>query len=207
MELLWLTPSAGWGLVALAVPIAIHLLTRQEPRRVPFPTLRFLRVTRMAALRRRSIHEWPLLIVRVLILGAAVAALAGPLFVSATRRTEWQKRVARAFVVAPSSSESGIQAILTGEAQGSDAIAVFRPETHLADGLRGAVDWLAQQPPAAREIVIAGNLKEGGIDEPDLALVPAPIGLRFLPQPDTVPSSPNADLQLGRMALSAERTE
>jgi hypothetical protein len=205
MNVFWLAPPAFWGLVLLAVPIAVHLLTRQQTRRIPFPTLRFLRPTRLAALRRRSIHDWVLLIVRLAILTAATAALAGPVFVSRSRQAQWQTRVVRAFVLAPSSSAAA-DAIVREESAGSFASAAFRPTTSLADGIRDATEWLARQPPAAREVVIAGDLKDGTLAEPELSLVPSTAGLRFLPTPSPVATDATVDLPFAVVVLTSDGT-
>jgi hypothetical protein len=207
MDVFWLTPIAWWGLATIAIPIAIHLLTRQQTRRVPFPTLRFLHPTRLAALRRRSIHDWPLLLIRVAILAVATAALAGPVFVSSTRSVEWQTRVARALVVAPAAAPPPEeQRAVQEEVRTSFASAVFRPATHLPDGLRDASDWLQRQAPAAREIVILGDLKEGVITSADLALVPPTVGLRFMPFPAAGQQPPTLDLPFARVTLTDTST-
>ena len=65
--MIWLQPLAWWGLAAVAVPALVHLLTRQRAARTRFPSLRFLTVSRTTALRRRVISDWPLLLVRALI--------------------------------------------------------------------------------------------------------------------------------------------
>jgi hypothetical protein len=207
MEVLWLTPAAWWGVAALAIPVAIHLLTRQHTRRIPFPTLRFLHATRLAALRRRSIHDWPLLLIRAAILAAAVAALASPVFVSRARTAEWQTRTALAVVVAPSGAGVADQSGFAGETRASFTSAVFEPSTHLADGLRDAAHWLARQPPAAREVVVVGDLREGSLEEADLALLPATVGLRFSPMPIPVgPRTSTLHFPLGTATLSDDRT-
>lgn len=206
MEVFWLAP-AWWGLGTLAIPIAIHLLTRQQTRRVPFPTLRFLRATRLAALRRRSIHDWPLLLIRLAILAVAVAALAGPVFVSSTCSVEWQTRVARALVVMPAAApESEEQRALVAEARTSFTSAVFRPATTAPDGLRDAVDWLQRQAPSAREIVVLGDLKEGAITSADLALIPSVVGVRFMPFPMTSEPPTAVDLAFARVTLTDTST-
>ena len=86
---LWLNPSALFALAAAAAPILIHLLIRRRAERLPFPTLRFLQPTRLAAIRRHLLDDLPLLVVRVALLSAAVAALAGPLIVTPARRQAW----------------------------------------------------------------------------------------------------------------------
>ena len=95
----WLNPSVLLALAAAAAPILIHLLVQRRAERFPFPTLRFLQPTRLAAIRRHVLEDLPLLAVRVALLAAAVAALAGPLFVTKARRLAWDRRVVRATVV------------------------------------------------------------------------------------------------------------
>jgi hypothetical protein len=175
----WLQPLAWWGLGLLALPIVIHLLARHRSQRLPFPSLTFLPVAPMAALRRRVITNWPLLAVRLLIFVAAVAAVASPVFVSEARRRSWDERVARAIVVASPSSDQ-IRSIVADETRASYASAEFSVVS-VPDAIRDAQRWLGSQGPAAREIVIVGDLREGALAAADLASVAPPIGLRFLP--------------------------
>lgn len=193
MNVLWLTPIAWWGIAALALPILIHLLTRQRTRIVPFPTLRFLRATRLAALRRRSVQDWWLLAMRLLILAAAVAALGGPVIVSATRQEEWRWRFVRAFVLAPG-ARADVEALVATERAANFSSEVFRPTAHIADGIRDGVMWLDRQPPASREVVIAGDIRNGALSDADLTMVPATTGIRFLPLPGT-PEFPQFDVR------------
>ena len=73
MSVLWLSPAAFLGLALIAVPIVIHLLVRQQGRRVDYPSLRFLRSSRLAAFRRRNIQDALLLICRVTIIHTCAA--------------------------------------------------------------------------------------------------------------------------------------
>ena len=81
--MLWLNPVALFALAAIAAPILIHILVQRRAERFPFPTLRFLQPTRLAAIRRHLLEDWRLLAVRAALLAAAAAALAGPLLVTA----------------------------------------------------------------------------------------------------------------------------
>lgn len=179
MTVHWLQPLAWWGLGLLALPIVIHLLARHRSRRLLFPSIRFLPDARMAALRRRALADWPLLVVRLLILAAAVAAFASPVFVSDERRDAWDRRVARAIVVASPQTQD-IEALAAEESSASYASAEFAAAS-VPDGIRDAERWLDGQPAAAREIVVLGDLREGMLAAPDLTRLPASVGLRFLP--------------------------
>lgn len=183
MSVHWLQPLAWWGLGLLALPIVIHLLARHRSRLMRFPSLRFLPVARMAALRRRVITDWPLLVVRLVILAAAVAAAAAPVFVSDARREAWDRRVARAIVIAPppeAERAEEIQSIAAEEAGAGYASEAFTAVT-VPDALVDALRWLDTQPPAAREIVVVGDMREGALAAPDLAHIPSYVGIRFLP--------------------------
>jgi hypothetical protein len=171
----WLTPAAWWGLAVVAAPIVIHLLVRHQSRRVAFPSLRFLRSTPLAALRRRLISDWALLAVRIAILVCAVAALAGPVFVSASRRASWQERTARAIVVFPSPAHgTEITRQIDDERRTSFTSEIF-------DNVADASLWLTTPPPAAREVVIVGNLRHGSLRQSDVDALPPYVGIRFLP--------------------------
>ena len=203
MSVLWLTPIAWWGLAALSIPVLIHLLARQRSRRLMFPSLRFLRSTRLVALKRRRISDWPLLTVRLLIVTMAVAALAGPVFVSDARWRSWSTRTARAVVIVPSPDRSGGSgtrevAALTGEAR-SDAFvsATFEPTESIADGLRDAANWLARQAPAAREVVVLGDIRAGALDAHDFDVLTAATGIRLLP---ITSSNPDREARLQSVA-------
>jgi hypothetical protein len=173
---IWLNPRLLFALAALAAPLVIHILVQRRAERIPFPTLRFLTPTRLAAIRRHVLEDAGLLAVRLAILAAAVAALAGPLAVTPLRRQAWERRVVRATVVDES---------LTTVERGSDArgVAVYRSQEFagpsLPDGIHRAVAWLEQAPPARREIVVVSPLAIGAVDVADVAEIPASIGIRF----------------------------
>ena len=63
----WRQPAAWFGLVALAVPILVHLLGRRPPTPLRFPTLRFLDVSTIVPARRHRLNDVRLLIVRLAI--------------------------------------------------------------------------------------------------------------------------------------------
>ncbi|MGQ9592397.1 MAG: BatA domain-containing protein, partial [Planctomycetota bacterium] len=66
------------GLAAVAVPIALHLLYRGRSRRIPFPSVRFLRDVEVRSARRKRIEEWAVLILRAGAIAALALALARP---------------------------------------------------------------------------------------------------------------------------------
>jgi hypothetical protein len=72
-----LAPAALAALVALAIPLLIHWARRTEQRRTDFAALRWLRAKPRPRQRPRF-EEWPLLIVRLLLLAMLALWLARP---------------------------------------------------------------------------------------------------------------------------------
>ena len=182
----WLNPAALFALAAVAAPILIHLLIQRRAERFPFPTLRFLQPTRLAAIRRHLLEDLPLLAVRVALLAAAVAALAGPLLVTAARRQAWDRRIVRAIVREGVGAELAPPALAPPER--ADQGRPLRPAPHqertfagpsLDDGIRRAIVWLDAAPPARREIGLRRMLPTDRSRKADVAAIPADVGVRF----------------------------
>ena len=79
-----LTPFALLALGALAVPIWIHLSQRDRKEEIRFPSLMFLERIPYKAVRRQTIRNWPLFLLRTLVLLLLVAAFTRPFFGSGT---------------------------------------------------------------------------------------------------------------------------
>lgn len=169
----WLNSVALAGFALIALPIAIHLLVRQQTRSLPYPSLRFLRETALAAFRRRAIQDAALLACRVAVVASAVTALAGPVLHTASRTAGYANRLSRATVAVDSN----------GAAESSTDVfrAATFERTAIADAIGEAVRWLDEQPPSAREIVFTGSSRRGSIEVSDLAMVPAEVGIRLVP--------------------------
>jgi hypothetical protein len=177
--MIWLNPVAWFALVTTALPVLIHLFIQRRAERFPFPTLRFLQPTRLAAIRRHLLEDLALLAIRIAVLAAAAGALAGPLLVTAARRQAWDRRVVRAIVT-------------DAAARRTDSAAPFQEQTFataaLGDGIRRAIFWLDAAPPARREIVVSSALPIGSITDADVAAIPSGIGVRF-ERTGTLPST------------------
>ncbi|MFW6133464.1 MAG: vWA domain-containing protein [Planctomycetota bacterium] len=78
LALQFTTPALLIGLVAAAIPVALHLLAAARAREASFPTLRFLRRSMQRTARRRRVRNWLLLILRSLLLGLLAFAVAEP---------------------------------------------------------------------------------------------------------------------------------
>lgn len=73
-----LTPLFLAGLAALAVPLLVHLIRRERQEPVEFPSLMFLGRIQQPTVKRRSIRNWPLFVLRCLALVLLVGAFARP---------------------------------------------------------------------------------------------------------------------------------
>ena len=175
MSIVWLAPVALAGLALVTIPIAIHLLVRQQSRRVAFPSLRFLLPSQLAAFRRRNIQDALLLACRAAIIAAAALALAGPVIQTASRTAGYGARIARAVIVEPG-TEGAAPTEAVGDAFASKSFARHR----LSDAIADATRWLESQPPASREFVFVGAFRRGSVAARDLQGIPATVGIRFV---------------------------
>lgn len=78
MPLTFLNPALLFGLLAAAVPVIIHFLSRRRARRVVFSDLRFLQLAEAQQAQRRGIQRWLLLLLRVLIICCLALAASRP---------------------------------------------------------------------------------------------------------------------------------
>src|SRR5262245_12888050 len=169
-------------MAAIVAPILIHILVQRRAPPFPFPTLRFLQPTRLAAIRRHVLEDLPLLLVRAAILVVAAGALAAPYLVTPARRAGWNDRIARVIVMARapqlpdapapdrSAAPSGPPAAFQTTVEASD----------LLDGISRALAWLDTAPPARRELVVVAPFPLGSLTHADLGDVPAEVGIRLV---------------------------
>lgn len=77
MSLGLLLPLGLSALLALAIPLLLHLNRRQEPTLTPFAALRWIRAAARPR-RRLRLDQWPLLLLRLALLAALALLLAAP---------------------------------------------------------------------------------------------------------------------------------
>jgi hypothetical protein len=75
----FLAPLFFIALAGLAIPVLLHLTQREKKQIVHFPSLMFVRRIPYQSVRRRKIHNWLLLMVRVAALALIILAFARPL--------------------------------------------------------------------------------------------------------------------------------
>jgi|GEM_PF-112546 len=76
----FLSPLFLLGLLAAAIPVAIHLIRRENPPRILFGSLRFLKQTTKKLILFQQIQQWLLLLLRAALICLLVFAFARPLF-------------------------------------------------------------------------------------------------------------------------------
>jgi hypothetical protein len=189
----WLNPWAWLGLVAIGAPIAAHLLARRTSVRLPFPTLRFIAASRLSPARRRRLTDVWMLALRIAVVVAAVAALAGPLVLTPNRRGT-DTTVALVIVDTSLSTQGAPRELAkeaAAEAAGRYDVARTVESDSPARALPAAAAWLARHG-GLREIVIVSDFQRGTVTADEVAHIPEGIGVRFVP----VTRSPSADIEL-----------
>lgn len=186
--MIWQNAWAFAGLLLLALPVLIHLLSRKRAVLQKFPSLRFLDVTRLLPTRSPNLSDIPLLLVRVGILAAATFALAQPLLLSAGRKQSLNSSLARAIIVDTSRSMMRASAAATmadsarvlAEQLATEASASAVMQTaNVAGALPGADAWLAMQA-GRSEVVLISDFQSGVIDSAMIARIPANYGVRLV---------------------------
>ena len=199
--MIWTNPWAWLGMAALAVPILIHLLTRESSTPVPFPTLRFLKASTVVEARRRRMTDVPLLIVRCLILAFVVAALAQPFMASPSSNA-----VRRLVIVDITDSVDGAQAASAARsaAEGTADVRVIE-RRDLRAAIAEAATW-ADQLTGTREVAIVSDFQRGALDAGSVAALPAGTGLKLHQVPSRgldLGATPGIELQLDHAATTA----
>jgi hypothetical protein len=184
----WLAPWVFAGLLVLAVPILIHLLTRRRSRVQRFPTLRFIGASPMVPMRALRPSDPLLLAIRCAVIGVAVAALAQPVLRTAVGERDAAGVLARVIIV--DTSRSMRRGALAGgsavdaarrEAVGAvaqTAVSVTVESASPSRELRAASEWLERQS-GRRSILLISDFQTGALDEADLAVVARDVGLSF----------------------------
>lgn len=185
--MIWQQPWAALGGFLLAVPIVIHLLGQGRSKRHHFPSLRFISNSRLLPARRTRIHDPLLLLLRLLILGLAIAALAQPWFTPEGRRSSSGEQLARVIIVDTSASVNGLASdTLLRRARRSQVDSLTRGvrslvllTTQPAAALPGAISWLETWA-GLGEITVVSDFQTGSIDSLVLSQIPLEYGLSLI---------------------------
>lgn len=212
--MIWQNALALIGLVALALPVFIHLLSRKRAVLQKFPSLRFLNSTRLNPTRSPYLTDIPLLVVRCLLLAFAVLALAGPLFLSADRKQSFNSSLARMIVVDTSARMSRAlangktavdSAVVVANTLAAEAKASLIVKTALPTAaLSGASAWLGAQR-LRGEVVVVSDFSFGAIDSASLTRVEPRFGVKLVRVTSaTVVSDSGTATSLGRVSAMVD---
>ena len=178
----WLNPVAFIGLLALAVPILVHLFGRPAARRQRFPSLRLLRFAQPSPATRSRPSDLLLLVLRCLTILAAAAALAQP-------RLSGTRAPSRVIMIDTSASmlrltSDGTPALqqarsIARRMMDSSSEALVLESDHPGPSVAGAASWLTKRG-GVRELVIISDFQAGTVDEGQFAALPAGIGTRLV---------------------------
>jgi hypothetical protein len=155
----WGLPAGLWGLLALAIPLAVHLLVRTRAPRVPVATLRFFRPRPPARTRLTPPRDRWLLALRLTLVALAALALSDPWFRPSPGEVRGDEEVAEE---APA-PDRGAEGVARGEGpvtlSGDEASG---PEMPSWPGPRGWGEFEASHPQ------VAGVLERLGVPLPRL---------------------------------------
>lgn len=205
----WLNPIAFVGLLALAVPILVHLFGRRVARRQRFPSLRLLRDAKPTPATRSRPSDVLLLVLRCLVIAAAVAALAQPTWSEAGRGA------LRVIVVDTSASMQRLTSQGTTALQLARAIAermidssseALLVETDRpGNAIAGAVSWLSRRG-GKRDVVLVSDFQVGAIADGDLAVLAEGMGTRMVRVISTGSLAATQTVRGIEVSVSPERT-
>ncbi len=85
----FLNPAYLWALTAIAVPVAIHLLSRKEGKVIRMGSLRHVRETPTRQFRSIRLNEYLLLLLRIVIIGLVVLLLSGWFLADLKDNSKW----------------------------------------------------------------------------------------------------------------------
>lgn len=211
-------PAFLWLLPLAAAPLLIHLLGRDRPPRLVFPTLRFLRPTPASVQGRRRWQDILLMVVRMALLSTLCFLAADP-FLPAKPSVEDSAdggvRRGVAILLDDSASMRGNRGTLPEEYRelreraGEGGCMAWRigvrPEEFSGDGewrggwcaarpglaLEAASEWLARYPPEGRELHVFSDFQESDWDAVEGAL---PSGTRLVLHASPAPVSENCGI-------------
>jgi hypothetical protein len=163
---------------AVAAPILAHLLARRSCAAAALSHRAVPAAAIQTPISRDRLTDIGLLVVRCLILAAAVAALAQPVWLTADRRRTLGESIARAIVI-DSGVATAADPLAAHVVGGSRPIARVAHRTRPRNSWTEATTWLAQQP-MRREIVLVSDFPVASIAKADLDRIPAGIGIKLV---------------------------
>lgn len=124
------------GLVLAGVPVLLHLILRQKPKRLAFPAFRFLKQRRKINQRKMQLQHLLLLLLRVLILVALCLALARPRLFAHRLGSSTDRAVVAALLFDTSASMEyavgGVTRLDDARSRAKELLAELKPDSRAA---------------------------------------------------------------------------
>ncbi len=164
------------GLALLGVPVLVHLMMRQKPRRLAFPAFRFLRQRSLINRRKMRLQHLLLLLLRMAVLAALILALAQP-------KANLPRAVASWFGRGGPGPAAAVLVFDVSYSMEYHVDGVSR----LDDARHRALELLHDLPPGSRVAVLDTGEGAGDEADDDWVVTPAQLdsrinkGLRFRP--------------------------
>ena len=91
--------------LAVAIPVVLHMINRQKAKEMPFPTLRFLKISVQKTRRRKRVHDMLLMILRAVVLLLIAVGLARPAVTSLGAL--WERAIRAVAIILDNSASMG----------------------------------------------------------------------------------------------------
>jgi hypothetical protein len=148
------------GAALIGLPILLHLIMRQEPKKLPFPAFRFLRLRRRINQRKMRLRHLLLLLLRMLLIALIAFALFQPTLLSDRFNIKGEQPLACVLVVDTSPSMGYVLADRSGlsEARQRGLKLLEEPPegswTALDEARARALELIDELPPGSKVAVI-----------------------------------------------------
>ncbi len=153
------------GAALIGVPVLLHLIMRQEPKKLPFPAFRFLKMKRRINQRKMRLRHLFLLLMRMFLIALIAFALFQPTLLSNRFNIKGERPIACVIVIDTSPSMGYVLAVDRGglsnaRKRGPVLLEEDSPEdrarawTALDEGRFRAIELLDNLPPGSKVAVI-----------------------------------------------------
>ena len=153
----FLSPSILWGLLAISIPIIIHLISLRHTRDTEFSTLRFIKSLKHETIRNLRIKQWLLVLLRTIAILCLILMFARPLMTGTSTGKLAGDVESRAVIVVDNSAS---MAVLTDDGTLLDRAKSSLPA--ILQGLEGetTVELYQTNPPRK---LFTGSHEESGL--------------------------------------------
>ena len=157
-------PEFLWGLLAISIPIAIHLIQLRRPYRIRFTNTEFIREVELTTVRRRQVEELLVLLARLFAISLLVLAFSQPFLPSA--RLNEQHHAGRIEVLVDNSGS--MQAAGASQAQLLQEAVTSASALSKSYGLGASFALSGRHKRALKAAALADELNQMRVGQPPL---------------------------------------